>query len=207
MDFITNVSKAKALALAKEIIELHPNSSWFYWVPALFLRAGKVQKALDIYNEHERSDPQDSKWASPMFLCCSLLAHIKLGYDIRFDNEPGALMRRTHIANRYMIPLILGDEQIQQLDVWHMMNTSTLEYAKSLPPWVFELWSEDDRVPVREACKLIEFEAFKSTDESLCRNLDRFKLPKERGPAVKRLFQFREVILGPRQQPISPEDE
>ena len=81
----------------------------------------------------------DSTDEAPHVLCWSLALH-RAGQDAKAQR----MLRRTMLANLYILPRLLGLE-VRRHDIWHSSNTAEPSYLDGVPDEYWALWNSEDR--------------------------------------------------------------
>ena len=151
----------------------------------LYLLKGDIQGALRSYNwfEERFSDSTDEPSAAH---CWALTMH-------RTGNDEEALyrLRRTHLANPYMIPHILAIPH-QQPQIWHGSSWQHEDYAVEGPAEFTSLWSQDEKAWLNTVWISKVFKVFVSLHTDLSAQLDRENVGPKRSELVERLYSLGE---------------
>ena len=104
----------------------------------LYMILGDLEGALKSFAWFEAAFP-DSADEAPQLLCWSLALH-RAGQDMKARR----MLRRTMLANLYILPQLLGME-VRRHDMWHGSNTAEPSYLGWVPEEYWALWSDAER--------------------------------------------------------------
>ena len=104
----------------------------------LYMILGDLEDALESFAWFEAAFP-DSADEAPQILCWSLALH-RAGQDMKARR----MLRRTMLANLYILPQLLGME-VRRHDMWHGSNTEEPSYLGWVPEEYWALWGDAER--------------------------------------------------------------
>ena len=130
----------------------------------LYLLLNDLDKAEEYIEWFEDEFPADVGEPA-MFLCWALLLH-RMGKEKAAENKLAMLM----LSNLYLIPYVLGEENIEVEDMWHGSNFAEIDYIDYTPEeiysaisfseleWIEELYDSDEFVKMRNTHIGIHYE-------------------------------------------------
>jgi hypothetical protein len=133
--------------------------------------------------ETEFSDSGDD---APQLLCWSLALH-QVGDDLEAESK----LRRTMLANLYVIPRLLGID-VKRHDIWHGSNLEELSFLSWIPDEYWDLWSFSDRAWTEVLWNGKEFRDARNRYIEFGHALKDLKPGSERSRVIREMSRLRE---------------
>jgi len=149
---------------------------------------GDVEGAVKSYQRFEENCPDDT--GEPFQYLCWALALYKSGKE----NEAAKKLFQTMLANLYLIPYLLGEEQ-EEYDIWHGSNLEAKEYLDYAPIEIFGLWDEGDRAWARNAYHSERFKKHRERYIEIYHQLKTEPVGQKRSQLVKEAFAMSHLDL------------
>lgn len=113
-----------------------------YWIPALYLLAGKTNDAARSIDRHHKTHPDECRQSSPIFLLAKLYVHLIQEDDFSAQSKTAKIVRLLYTSNPFVIEVLLN-LTIKNQEISFLSNHTHYEYAASFPSWLYEILKID----------------------------------------------------------------
>ena len=115
-----------------------------YWIPSLYLLAGRIKDAARSIERHHKTNPDEYRQSSPIFLLAKLYVHLLQDDDVTAQSETAKIVRLLYTSNPFVIEVLLNIT-IKNKEISFFSNHTHYEYAASFPSWLYDILDIDKK--------------------------------------------------------------